>query len=827
MSAACRRLDEIEAADEPRSGSKAYNCARLKRGGFPVPDGFVVLSTATTADVAKVVGHSWFDEQAPDALYAVRSSGIGEDGPGQSFAGIHETRLNVPRAEVADAVAACRASAQSSRALAYRRAVGMPTDAIESAVLIQQMVHAVTAGVAFTINPLTGAHDEIIVNASWGLGEALVSGQIEPDEIGIRKVDRRVLWQRTGERAETHGPDTPCLNAAHLDELAALLLAIENHYGTPQDVEWCHDGHAFWIVQSRPVTGEATTLAGETEWTRANLAEVLPEQTSPQALAAFEELLNQAERLQMGRMLAPDAELGPMVKSFHGRLYFNLSQLRRVCAIVGVQPAMMLQSLGHPGGVQPEDERVVHASIGTRLAAGPDVLRIGWQHLTIASIVGRHQAHMRGYLEELTAMRPEGLSDEQVWAQFDRWRGEAPGQMQVVLLLGAVLFHEGPLRRLCARLGFSFERLVYPQLASGERSVSAQQAYDLVAVAQVGRRDPRVIECLAGEPPPLPELGRQLADTPFLAAFERFIEQYGHRGLYESDWALPRFSEDPAPVLRAIAAHLKDTCEKDPGETAARQARDAAQSWREFEERLASWQRWLVVPLVVRSIKQIKRYYLWRERTRSDMIRILAVLRKWHVMMAERLVDRGWLRTRDDYFLIKLDEIAAVMRGTAEPSTLRTIAAERSAEVERQRTLTMPLLMRESELPRLLRTADVSGPSRDASRLTGHPVSAGVVEADVVVVHDPGDFGRMKRGAILVARATNPSWTPLFTLASGVIVEVGGVLSHASTVAREYGLPALANVKQATRWLKTGDRVRLDAVQGFVERVAEVPAPNV
>jgi pyruvate,water dikinase len=824
MNATFRRLDDIDAVDESRSGSKAYNCARLKRAGFPVPDGLVVLSTATDADVARVPDHPWFDAQPPDALFAVRSSGIGEDGQGQSFAGIHETLLNVPRGGVRAAVATCRASAQSSRALAYRRAVGMPTDVIESAVLIQQMVNAVTAGVAFTVNPLTGARDEMIVNASWGLGEALVSGQIEPDEIGIRKSDRHLLWQRTGERAESDGADRPCLTARQVDELALLLLAVEKHYGTPQDVEWCHDGHRFWIVQSRPVTAEAAADSNETEWTRANLAEVLPEQTSPQALAAFEELLNKAEQLQMGRLLAPETELGPMVKSFHGRLYFNLSQMRRVCTIVGVQPAMLLQSLGHPAGVEPEDERVVHAPIGQRLAAGRDVLRMAWQHVRVASIVSAHQAGMREYLHELTTARPDTMSDEEVWNHFDRWREESPEHMQVVLLLGAVLFHEGPLRKLCARLGFSFERLVYPHLASGERSVSAQQAYDLVALAQIGRGDPTVLECLAGEPPSLPDLRRVLSDTPFLAAFERFLDQYGHRGLYESDWALPRFSEDPAPVLRAIGAHLKDTRAKDPAETARRQAEDAAEAWREFGGRLTTWQRLTVLPRVRRAIRRIKQYYLWRERTRSDMIRILAALRKWHLMMAERLVSRGWLRTRDEYFLVTLDEIAAVIGGKADPSTLQPIAAERAVEVERQRALSLPLLMRESQLPRLMRTAGISGASRDSSRLSGHPVSAGCVEADVVVVHDPGDFGRMKRGAILVARATDPSWTPLFTLASGVIVEVGGVLSHASTVAREYGLPALANVKQATRLLRTGERVRLDAIQGFVERLAEAPA---
>jgi pyruvate,water dikinase len=131
----------------------------------------------------------------------------------------------------------------------------------------------------------------------------------------------------------------------------------------------------------------------------------------------------------------------------------------------------------------------------------------------------------------------------------------------------------------------------------------------------------------------------------------------------------------------------------------------------------------------------------------------------------------------------------------------------------------MPLLMRESELPQLIRAAEMSGGPVDQGELTGHPVSAGTIEAEVVVVQGPGDFGRMKRGAILVAEATDPSWTPLFTLASGVIVEVGGILSHASTIAREYGLPAIANVRHATKRLKTGERVKLDAVRGVIHRL--------
>jgi pyruvate,water dikinase len=398
-------------------------------------------------------------------------------------------------------------------------------------------------------------------------------------------------------------------------------------------------------------------------------------------------------------------------------------------------------------------------------------------------------------------VNPAALSDAELWSHIERWIADMADYMQPVLLLSGVLFHEVPLRKRLQRLGVAYEELVYPQLAAGERSVSAQEAFDLTGLATTARREGAI------------------NGTRFLAEFKRFIEAYGHRGRYESDWSLPRYHEDTAPILAAIAAHAGDSAPGYRGGIRFRQEREAAEAWQAFERRLSRWQRWTLLPRVRKAVRTIKSYYVWRERVRSDLMKIVSVFRRWHLVLAKRFVERGWLDRRDDYFLITLPEIGAVIRGAAQPDTLRAIVAGRVRERERYRKLRMPLLMRESELPRLLRTADVSDDRRSDAELTGHAVSAGCVEGEVVVIRDPADFNRMKRDAILVASATDPSWTPLFTLAAGVIVEVGGVLSHASTIAREYGLPALANVKQATRRLRTGERVRLDANQGLITRI--------
>jgi len=239
-----------------------------------------------------------------------------------------------------------------------------------------------------------------------------------------------------------------------------------------------------------------------------------------------------------------------------------------------------------------------------------------------------------------------------------------------------------------------------------------------------------------------------------------------------------------------------------------------------LESRMTGLRRWTLRPRARWLLARIKQYYVWREQCRSDMIRVLAIVRRWHLVLAQRFVERGWLDRHEDYFLLRLEEISPALETHARATTLRDIVAVRSAEMDRYRRIQMPLLMHESELHHLIRSAGFGDRDDSDHELPGVPVSRGSVEGEVVVIDNPGDFARMKRGAILVTRATDPSWTPLFTLASGVIVEVGGVLSHASTVAREYGIPALANVRRATRRLRTGDRVLLNATEGFVRKLS-------
>jgi phosphohistidine swiveling domain-containing protein len=840
MIAILKTLDEVVASDRERIGGKAFNCGRLRQAGFPVPEGIVIPADLPEASIRDLAADQWFARFSPDTLFAVRSSGVGEDGAEHSFAGIHETQLNVPRAQVVEAVLVCRRSAGSAQAKAYRDTVGIGENGAAIGVLVQCMVAARVSGVAFTVNPVTGA-DELVIDAAPGLGDALVSGQIEPDQFIVEKRSLSARDVHLGAASKS-----PALVESQLAELASMLVRIEQHCGAPQDVEFCHDGKQFWIVQSRPITTarsithpesrtehpeprsphpgprtehpEPGARNPETEWTRANLAEVLPEQMSQQALAAYEHALNRGQELFMGRLLAP--ELGPMFKAFHGRMYMNLSQMRRVMRLSGAPAADMLRSLGHPEQIGRADEVAVRAPIREILAVVPDILRVAFMDARAEALLHAHQSETDAILARLREVDPDSLSDRGIWQMLEWWLEAVPAAIQIVFVMSGVQVRETRLRKIARRVGVTYEQLVLPQLAAGPRSVSSQQAVDLVHLGAVARGDARVREYLLADDGAFSDFRRALAGTAFLEQFDRFLDRYGHRGRYESDWALPRLHEDPVPALFAIREQLQGP-PQDIEALTARQEAAAREAWREFDARLSGWQRLTLRPRARSLLRRLKKQYVWREQVRSDLTRILRYVRPYHLALARRFVERGWIEQRDDYFLLRLDEVGGAIAAPERGRELRAIVEERKAVMAAEREMTLPLLMRESELARRLQ--ERSAPAPAAAELEGLCVSPGVVEADVIVLRDPKEFASMRRGAILVTRATDPSWTPLFTLASGVVVEVGGMLSHASTIAREYGLPALANVKDAMRHLNTGDRVRLEASGGRLVVLARSP----
>jgi pyruvate,water dikinase len=736
-----RLLDELKPEDASRFGGKAVQCGVLLQAGFPVPEGIGIAFDADEQPRLPDEVRAWIDAR-PAMRFAVRSSAADEDGAGHSFAGIHESVLNVGAGEIDEAIAACVASMSSDRAHTYRAARGLEQSR-GAAVLIQRMIEPVRAGVAFTADPITGDRDTIVINAAAGRGEAVVSGTVTPEEVRLRKSDG-------------------------MDPLAKLMLRVEQHYGAPQDIEWCDDGATIWIVQSRPITSAIRHLPSAIqdgiEWSRANLREVLPDLPAPGVAEMLQDMISTAYARYFGALLDP--KLGPLERIICGRPYFNITQFRRIAKITGQAEAAMLRSIGHAGDFTPDEEKPSKLRLRQLLPVARPLLYTAWCQVRIRKHVPKRVAELREMHDRYRAMAVGTATDEELLQRLRDWRDASYEYIFPSFMLAGVMTFERMARDLCVKRGVDGDRLLQTWLSAGERSVSSQQAMDLLRVAR-------------GE-----------------MTLEVFLDRYGHRGIYESDWSLPRLAEDPTPVLEAVRAHQAAGDIPDPEELTRKQ-QDA---WDRLRAEVKPGQRleWL--------LRRIKWMYLWRERYRSELVRVIAVLRVWHLDLARRFIARGWIDDTGQYFALTLDELAR------DPATYRPIASAKLRQREGWAKIEMPLLLRGGQA--LLPVQRDDGQT-GLSVLHGLCVSPGVVEAPVAVLLHPSEISRFPRGAILVAPATDPSWTPLFTLASGVIVEVGGTLSHAATIAREMGLPALANVRDATKILKDGMRVRLDASNGY------------
>jgi pyruvate,water dikinase len=832
MTKRIKSLDQLTPDDLPNVGGKAYNCAHLRQKGFPVPDGFAITTDVMDKPVQIESLDKTLNRFSDQTLFAVRSSAADEDSTNHSFAGIHETKLNVTRDGITEAIKACLESIQSPRAIAYRQILGLETEKIKSGILVQEMIKSIVSGVAFTVNPVTGVSDELVINASWGLGEALVSGRVEPDEYRVRKSDGAVLASRIGSKRyrvvsrnsvlslfETNKQqqETSSLTDGQLLELVNLLVRVEQEYGIPQDVEWCHDGSMFWILQTRPVTTQYKQPSHDILWTRANAREILPDLTSPQALLMLSETLERAERFFYTNLVAPEAELGPVAKGFYGRLYFNLSQLLHVAQQIGQQPSSLLNMIGHNSDFQIEYKKQTDRTLLENLHVLHAILRIFWRIFNVSTIIRRQFDQIDEYIRLLASREPDMLSDTEIWAVIRTGAEKLPEfTWKTFPILAGLSMYRDMVSSICRNIGFSTDRFLDTQLAVGEQSISAQQGLDIIALANHAMGDEKVREYFLSAPDSFYNYKEALLNTSFLREFEKFLETYGHRSDYESDWSLPRYYEDPSSLLSVIRAHIQEPSSLTPEQIRIKQEHDATETWQEFLDKVTWWQRFSVIPRVRWALKRAKQLSLWRERNRFELIRCISELRWWNLVLAERFVSRGWVEKSDDYFFLELNEVGMVVDGNKDVNA-KSIIAKRKRDYETWQHFEMPMVMRESELTSQMRKATSTMPVSSVTILRGLSVSSGIVEGEVVVITKPAEFVRMKKDAILVAPATNPTWTPLFTLASGIIVEIGGTLSHSSIVAREYGLPAIANVKDATKLLKDGDRVRLDAENETIE----------
>ncbi len=834
-------LEQVGAGDLALVGGKAANLGELIRAGFEVPRGYVVTTQAhrrrnpdgsVPAEVAEQIRTAWRELVGDsDARVAVRSSATAEDLAEASFAGQQETFLDVAGEDaVVTAVAECWASLYSERAVAYRREHAVDEAGLGIAVVVQLMVAAEAAGVMFTANPVTGNRRETMITAARGLGEAVVAGTVNPDTFVIDRADHCVTYFRRGDAVDSDGDDDLGILAsdprfgtgelvwtagdrrpAPLSEQRAVELArigdrIEAHFGLPQDIEWALDSAGLHILQARPITAlpdPATEVPDEwpsepgSMYFRASIVEQLPDPLTPLFADLMAEAVPaslQALMDDLGRAVGrPENALAGLDVGFptvNGYAYYRYANrtMRRVTA--ASLPAVRL--LFHQGGSfflerwRGQGLPAYRAAVDAWRGCEPGSLTTPE---LLAGVTGLLAAGCRYYTYVQTIIPLSGAG-ELSWHALHRSLVGVPREPVEVYLLG---LDSAPLR--------------------------AEQA--LWELGEWVRQDPALAEVLAD--PAADARGPAPTSVParsweqWRTRFAAYLADHGH-SVYNLDFANPVPADDPAPILQALRFVLG----REAVDPFARQARLADNRVRATTELLAALDP-VRRRLVARSLAWLSSVVPAREDALAAQGLAWPVMRLLLDELGRRLVAAGVLTASEQVFWLTREEAERAVAGQALSGVAERIA-ERQALHRGQALLRPPQYL---PVTRLMSAWDRFLPAKvDAGTgnvLRGNAGSGGVVTGPARVISGPADFADFTPGEILVAEITTPAYTPLFAVAGGVVTDIGGVLSHGSIVAREYGIPAVLGTATATSRIATGDVVTVDGGRGEVRLAGVEP----
>ncbi len=864
-------LDSPDATLE-RVGGKGASLARLAAAGLAVPPGFhvtthayrrfvsenhlagAILSAAAQAqaddpatlerasaqiqsliaqgtipnDIAVLI-RQWYGELgADDPPVAVRSSATAEDLPEMSFAGQQETYLNMRGGDnVLEAVKRCWASLWTARALGYRARQGIRAEDVALAVVVQQLVPADVAGILFTANPLTGARDQMMINAAWGLGEAIVGGHVTPDTLVVDKqtgaiesqdiADKEVMTVRLleGTREEPVPADRrrqATLDPKQATELARLGVQIEQLYGQPMDIEWALRDERVFIVQARPITALPEPRAtldwklprAQGKYMRASVIELLPDPLSPLfatlALPFWNDAMHNLVKGTAMEGMLPEQVLLTLKDYAYYDFGFSASQYARMMLAIPRFIGRARDWLGRAQArwadeARPRYAAVVGAWAARDLSATPATQLLDGAREIVQAAADHYLTIQSGILP--TAYISEALFTN-VYNRLIKRKDDPPA---LTFLLG---FDSAPIQAEKSLYDIAMWARAQPALADYlTRATSAD-----IATAYQSKSAP------IADADGWREFGRRLAEH---------LNRFGH-AVYDLDFAKNVPADDPAPLLEALKYFLTGQA-RSPYERQAADVTAREQATQSLLARLKGLRlRWFR-----RLVQTAQRYAPLREDALADVGLGWPLLRRMVHEIGRRLVTAGAIAEREDAFWLKVDEVEAAARALDAGQSIqdyRRVVAERRAMWERERTVTPPVTLPIKGGARFFgidwsswmpaRTDQAAG-----NTIKGIGASPGRVAGVAQVIHGPNEFSQMRQGDILVAKITTPAWTPLFALASGVVTDVGGPLSHSSIVAREYHIPAVLGTGVATERIRSGERITVDGDGGVVTWVRE------
>ena len=856
-------------ADPLLVGGKAAGLARLLASGMAVPDG-ICVTTEAYHHTLRIMGFSPAErwqrvlEQAADARreelaecqsiiqqadvsplvdacveeihrtdgrsvrqWAVRSSATNEDTGQASFAGLYRTELGVFPMEIGPAIKGIWASIWEERVVAYMVKSGIDSNPPAMAVVLQPMLDAQAAGVAYSIHPVTGRANQVMINAVRGLAAPLVEGSVKPDQYVIERgaddqsghIRRRILSQQSErvvmgaeglhkELLSAVEREQSSLSDDQLFEIARVAKRIECAFRSPVDLEWAFEAEKLWILQARPITAVQSfseLTDDECEWSRTNFKETMPEVPSPMGLSFLEHFM-EAYILSHYRRLGCRIPQGlSSVRTLSGRPYLNVSLFHSLVGQLRGEPALNVEQMG-----------------GEPLRTVPKVRPLGWLAFIRAGWLmwremgrvmkwgPRWFTEMRGLATIYRQDRIAHFSLEALGASLDElglWLDRREVTFGIAGGVGQCLQTFSLL--LPRWLGDDWRSLLNAALQGQGTVISAQQIIRLAELVEMARADEAVSRELLIEGSSVNSIRQTLRGRPFLVSFDRYLEDYGHRGLGESDVMSPRFVDQPEALLAVITIQLQG-----PASTRA----DITERQRGIREgALATirtrcgWRldRWMIFQWWYR---RLCRFYALREANRHHLMYYSTAARNLLLRLGERLVERGVLTARDDVFFLTLDERIELSSGVS--SDWAALVQTRRLERERWTKIQVPDTIRDWGEAVVGHLGSVS-PGLEGL-LRGIPISLGCVTGPARIVRSMEDWRKVVKGDILVAPVIDPGMAPLFGIAAGLVAEMGGTLSHGAIIAREYGLPAVANVGKVTEKLKDGDRIRLDAGAGEV-----------
>ena len=876
-------LDPADALESPHAGGKARALARAARGGLSVP-AWVVLSDAaflqsnpsTLAGMPEGEVRSAIDAAVRTLCpmserLAVRSSACDEDGVQHSFAGQLASFLNVAPEDAAARVRDVWRSAFDEKTLRYRRERGLAASPRPPAVILQRMVEARVAGVAFSADPVSGRRGVAVVSAVQGLGAALVSGEVDAQTWHISR-DGAIL-----ERHLSHPSskiEDPLLTDQQVQEVASLAATAERLFGCPQDIEWAI-GDRLMLLQSRPITSLRADQHHDAPpmiWDNSNIVESYSGITTPLTFSFACEIYPPVYREFCRMMGVPRRLIARHDDTFlnvlglvRGRLYYNLLNWYRILALLPayrMNRRFLEQMMGVEQALAEEQADAIakHVSSG-RLADGLRLAR------TVVGLVANHltlNRRITAFNRRLTiALAPPSppLADcrpDELVAHYRALRSRLLLNWDAPLVndFFAMVFY-GLLRRQVVRWCGHDDATLQNELIGGEGGmVSAEPAILIQHLARRAAEDTPLLECLSSGH--LPDIHAELERRPELRdGCRAYLAKFGDRTINELKLESVSLHEDPLPLFRAIGAFGRQIAAARPDRQAlspASRDRRRAAAWARVSRALAGHPirrlalRWL--------LKHARRRVRDRENLRLERTRLFARVRQIFLELGRRLHARGVLDAPRDVLYLEVDEVMAFVDGRSTCTDLRSLAALRRREFRayeegpvlpnrfetrgspypENKNLSPEHVSHEHVVSGFSRTpegppkgghyvredqsfwAHSAGAERDDER-RGLGCSPGVVRGPVRVVTDPRRADLSTR-SILVAEHTDPGWIMVFPAALGVLVERGSVLSHAAIVARELGIPAVVSLPGVTAWLRDGDWIEMDGSTGVVRRVA-------